>query len=428
MTTKLTFGLLLSLGVATTAFAQTGRVGINTETPKTTFDVNGKKDGSGNLLTTDVTGMQAPRLTRAELTAKGAVLYGTDQKGALVYITDVTAGDALTQRINITAAGYYYFDGTVWQKITTGLADNTDDAWVNNPTNTRVELGATSTGAARPAGTEVVALDNGSVGIGTPTPVATALLDVTSTTKGFLPPRMTKVQMNAIAPTEGLVVYCTDCSPQKGLYVNNGTTFVSIGQILSADTPTPGAGEILRPTGKIWMDKNLGAASVATSSTDPASYGDLYQWGRKDDGHQIRTSATAAGPVASGSEGTTFITVGPALYDWLSTQEANRWYGVSSTNDPCPAGYRVPSDYEWQAERNTWATKNSAGAFTALKLPVAGYRDHSNGTLGHVGSLGGCWSSTVSGTNARSLIFYSSAANMDSNNRAHGFSVRCIKD
>ena len=107
----------LFLMLTGTAFAQEGRVGINTETPKTTFDVNGKKDGSGNLLTTDVTGMQAPRLTRAELTAKGDVLYGADQKGALVYITDVTAGNALTQRINITAAGYYYFDGTVWQNM-----------------------------------------------------------------------------------------------------------------------------------------------------------------------------------------------------------------------------------------------------------------------------------------------------------------------
>jgi hypothetical protein len=37
------------------------------------------------------------------------------------------------------------------------------------------------------------------------------------------------------------------------------------------------------------MDRNLGASQVATSSTDPASYGDLYQWGRPADGHQIRT-------------------------------------------------------------------------------------------------------------------------------------------
>ena len=81
----------LFLMLTGTAFAQEGRVGINTTDPKTTFDVNGKIDGSGNLLTTDITGMQAPRLTRAELTAKGDVLYGADQKGALLYITDVTA-------------------------------------------------------------------------------------------------------------------------------------------------------------------------------------------------------------------------------------------------------------------------------------------------------------------------------------------------
>ena len=169
---KLTTAALF-LMLTGTAFAQEGRVGINTETPKTTFDVNGKKDGSGNLLTTDVTGMQAPRLTRAELTAKGDVLYGADQKGALVYITDVTAGDALTQRINITAAGYYYFDGTVWQKMSgSGSAggDPTTDAWVDDATNTMVKLGTTSTGAARTAGTEFVALDNGNVGIGTNNP------------------------------------------------------------------------------------------------------------------------------------------------------------------------------------------------------------------------------------------------------------------
>ena len=137
----------LFLMLTGTAFAQEGRVGINTTDPKTTFDVNGKIDGSGNLLTTDITGMQAPRLTRAELTAKGDVLYGADQKGALVYITDVTAGDALTQRINITAAGYYYFDGAVWQKMASASeADITNDAWVNDAPNTMVKLGTLSDG------------------------------------------------------------------------------------------------------------------------------------------------------------------------------------------------------------------------------------------------------------------------------------------
>ena len=240
------------------------------------------------------------------------------------------------------------------------------------------------------------------------------------------PPVVTKVQMDALTPTAGLMVYCTDCSP-KWLYVADGSSFATIGGGLTAGVILA-AGEIFSPTGKIWMDKNLGAASVATSSTDAASYGDLYQWGRNTDGHESRTSATAAGPVATGTEGATFRTVSAAPYDWLSTQDGNRWYGEASVNDPCPAGYRVPSDYEWQAERNTWATKNIAGAFTALKLPVAGGRNYSNGTLNGVGSYGSYWSSTVSGTYARYLEFSSSIAYMFSHPRAHGYSVRCIKD
>jgi hypothetical protein len=61
------------------------------------------------------------------------------------------------------------------------------------------------------------------VSIGTPTPHPSAALEINSTTKGFLLPRMTEAQMieidNAI---EGLMVYCSDCS-KKGIYVFNGS-------------------------------------------------------------------------------------------------------------------------------------------------------------------------------------------------------------
>jgi hypothetical protein len=66
------------------------------------------------------------------------------------------------------------------------------------------------------------------IGIGTSTPSSSAALDVTSTTKGFLAPRMTNVQMNAIAsPVTGLMVYCTDCSP-AGFYYNTGSAWSSL--------------------------------------------------------------------------------------------------------------------------------------------------------------------------------------------------------
>lgn len=48
----------------------------------------------------------------------------------------------------------------------------------------------------------------GNVGIGTTTPNANAILDCTSTTQAFLPPRMTTTQKNAVAsPVAGMIVY-----------------------------------------------------------------------------------------------------------------------------------------------------------------------------------------------------------------------------
>ncbi len=64
----------------------------------------------------------------------------------------------------------------------------------------------------------------------------------------------------------------------------------------------------------------------------------------------------------------------------------------------------------------------------SARVVVAGYRNHSNGTLNNPGSNGNYWSSTVSGVNARNLNFNSGNADMNSNNRANGFSVRCLKD
>ncbi|VVM26553.1 hypothetical protein BSPWISOXPB_10686 [uncultured Gammaproteobacteria bacterium] len=63
------------------------------------------------------------------------------------------------------------------------------------------------------------------------------------------------------------------------------------------------------------MDRNLGASQVATSSTDPVSYGDSYQWGRLADGYQIRTFATTTTLAVNTTPGLTATGIrGP--YDW----------------------------------------------------------------------------------------------------------------
>lgn len=65
-------------------------------------------------------------------------------------------------------------------------------------------------------------LSGGSVGIGTATPSASALFEISSTTKGFLGPRMTEAQRLAIAATTGLIVYQTDADEGYFLYKSFG--------------------------------------------------------------------------------------------------------------------------------------------------------------------------------------------------------------
>ena len=181
---------------------------------------------------------------------------------------------------------------------------------------------------------------------------------------------------------------------------------------------------------KCWMDRNLGAAQVATLFNDSAAYGDLFQWGRLDDGHQTRNSGITT--VLSGSSNPghgNFIYGMGSPYDWVSPQIESLWQGVSGTNNPCPSGWRIPIEAEWTAERTSWSQNNYTGAFASpLKLTAAGYRYRSNAVVYDAGANGYYWSSAVSVPYARLLYFHSGDANMDSNYRANGFSVRCVKD
>ncbi|PWN57547.1 hypothetical protein, partial [Chryseobacterium viscerum] len=92
---------------------QKGKVGIYTDSPKATLDVSaGKSDGS------TAEGIIAPRLRGDEIKLSDSK-YGSDQRGAIVYATSAV-GSATAKTINITSAGYYYFDGGIWQRFALG--------------------------------------------------------------------------------------------------------------------------------------------------------------------------------------------------------------------------------------------------------------------------------------------------------------------
>jgi hypothetical protein len=63
--------------------------------------------------------------------------------------------------------------------------------------------------------------------IGTTTDIPSSILTLQSTTKGFLPPRMTNAQRTAISsPAVGLIVYCTDAVEGLYIYKSTGWTFI----------------------------------------------------------------------------------------------------------------------------------------------------------------------------------------------------------
>ena len=176
-----------------------------------------------------------------------------------------------------------------------------------------------------------------------------------------------------------------------------------------------------------WLDRNLGASRAANASDDSDAYGDLYQWGRLTDGHEKRDSLTTStlSSTDDPNNGGKFILSPNSPRDWRDPQNANLWQGVDGINNPAPPGWRIPTGGELGTERASWATQNASGAFSSpLKLPMAGNRSNSNGSL--ISDVGHYWASTISGSFSQYLSF-SDTASLVGWNRANGRSVRCVR-
>ena len=376
---------------------------------------------------------------------------------------------------------------------------------------------------------------------------ASAALEVESTTKGFLLPRMTLAQKNAIvSPVAGLQIWCTDCSSTGVMQFYSGTSWFSVlvsgassvttgavssigstvatvaGTITSESAftisvrgvaystitdptvdnskttetgnigtfssiltglnggtlyyarayvtangittygiqttfttlPFQSAGNavcdgsratavvlLYSSTNKIWMDRNLGASRAGTSSTDFNAYGCLYQWGRGNDGHSSInwTSGTAGTPANATTTGTiaTTDTPGNATFittngrDWRSDGNTGRWQAGSQINNPCGAGFHVPTQAEFQAEFTNYSITNAATAYTngpnpGFKFVHSGFRNDSGVIMGQTTETY-IYTSTASGTTNSQAVTLTSVGFVGPN-RGFGLALRCIKD
>lgn len=331
----------------------------------------------------------------------------------LPYVRELPAGAALVggaivlDATDSENARVRFYNGTAWQDLSGQNADLT------TPIN---YMSAQPTIAAAPEASTTRAI------IGAQSSTADGVLVLESTTKAMVLPIVENVQ-DVPNPSPGMMVYVNKTG-SKRLAVYNGSKWSFWGA-----NSGRGFNEVTSLTGRVWMDRNLGAAQVATSPTDALSYGDLYQWGRGADGHEKRTSEITTVLSGTNSPGHgDFIVSGNQPFDWRSPQNITLWQGVNGNNNPCPTGFRLPTAIEMDVEIESWSSRDSAGAFASpLRLPLSGLRAVHDGALDYVGRAGFLWTSDVSGSDSFYYVFFNTVADIP-NFRASGISVRCIKD
>lgn len=262
-----------------------------------------------------------------------------------------------------------------------------------------------------------------SVGVGTTSPAASAQLDITSTSKGLLPPRMTAAQRDSIVgPVAGLMIWCTTCGKNGEMQVYNGSGWTNM---VGGAASKP---EVLICSQR-WMAQNLDVTTYRNGDPIP-KVTDNATW----------NSLTTGAYCYYNNDSATYAAIYGKLYNW---------YAVTDPRGLAPAGFHIPDETEWitlttclggvnaaggpmkQTGTLYWADPNqgatNSSGFTGLP---GGFRDF-DGSFYFLSFYGTWWSSSAASAADGKAIRLGSATTLvfsDNWNKRFACSVRCVRD
>jgi len=265
-------------------------------------------------------------------------------------------------------------------------------------------------------------------------PNASAMLDMKSTSKGFLPPRMTSSQRDAIsAPAAGLVVFNTTTNQ---INVFNGFYWAGMD---GTPSDTWGCGQVFEDTRdgktymtvqigtKCWFAQNLNIGTRIDGSVDQTNNGvrEKYCY------NNLESNCNIYG----------------GLYQW---DEMMQYMATPGVKGLCPDGWHIPTDAEYETlesnlgvtvaggkmkETGTlhWSSPNTGATNSSGFTALPGGRRPPSGVFDNLSINAYFWSSTEFSTNTNLawIHYLSYNANVKSRTNSakfYGFSCRCIQN
>lgn len=239
---------------------------------------------------------------------------------------------------------------------------------------------------------------NGAVGISTTSPNKSSLLEIKSTSKGILIPRMTKIQRDAIAsPATGLLIYQTNSTP--GFYYYSGTGWTAV-------TPKAKSWSLTGNTGTDPSTNFLGTidAQPLVFKVNNNKSGIIdYNLGTAGFGYLALNSNTAVGNTAFGYEAGYFNTSGQNNTALGNSALQSNTTGVDNTATGAFALYSGIGNYNtangYFALGSNSANNNTSTGALSLHANTSGYDNVANGYAALYANTTGTYN-TAAGSNA----------------------------